>query len=146
MPNVNLAIGEDGKTRSQVFDLAYKHKILLGNIQRAELAKELTKLGLQIRPAGKNGLWELAGSNTEILKNFSKRRQKMTRVAPHKTQDAAAMAHIAKTTRPAKEKIVTRDALKARWSAEFKALGTSIKDYTQAILNAPERDKSDLAP
>ena len=56
IPNVNLAIGEDGKIRSQVFDLAYKHKILLGNIQRAELAKELSQLGLKIRPAGKNGL------------------------------------------------------------------------------------------
>ena len=146
VPNINLAIGEDGKTRSQVFDLAYKHKILLGNIQRAELAKELTKLGLKIRPAGKNGLWELAGSSTEILMNFSKRRQQMTRFAPHKTQDAAAMAHIAKITRPAKEKIVSRDEIKARWSEEFKALGTSVKDYTQALLNAPERDKSDLNP
>lgn len=144
-PVVNIAIGEDHKIRSLNFDMAYKHKVLLGNIQRAELANELKSLGLSIRPAGKNGLWELEGSSTEILTKFSKRRQNMVRQVPHKIGDAAAMAHMAKITRPAKETI-SREALRARWSAEFKALGTSIKDYTQAILDAPKRDRADLTP
>jgi len=44
-PVVNLAVGIDDKIRSLNFDLAYKNKILLGNIQRAELAKGLQGLG-----------------------------------------------------------------------------------------------------
>jgi len=112
-PTANIAIGEDGKIRSLNFDLAYKHKILLGNIQRAALANELKSIGLSIRPAGKNGLWELEGSTTEILMQFSKRRQQMLSVAPHKGQDAKAMAHIAKVTRPNKTN-VTPEAQRAK--------------------------------
>ena len=141
-PVVNLAIGEDGKIRSLNYDLAYRHKILMGNIFRAELAKEMKALGLNIRPAGKNGLWELEGSSTEILMKFSKRRAQMVRQAPHKVNDAAGMAHIARITRPAKEKIAAA-TLKARWHQEFKDLGTSVEEYTEALLNAPQKDRAD---
>lgn len=143
VPTVNLAIGKKNKVRSLNYDLAYKHKILLGNIQRAELAKELGAVGLKIRPAGKNGLWELEGANPDLLKQFSKRRQQITRQAPHKLGNAAAMAHLTRTTRPAKEKIAPH-VLKARWSQEFKAHGTSIEDYTKAIQNAPKREMQGL--
>ena len=144
-PVVNLAIGKDNKVRSLNYDLMYKHKILLGNIQRAELAKELRPLGLKIRPAGKNGLWELEGSSPEVLKAFSKRRKQITSVAPHKINDAKAMARLTVTTRPAKESI-SRSELKARWNNELKELGTSIEDYTKAIKEAPERNQSNLTP
>ena len=142
-PVVNLAIGQDNKIRSLNYDMAYKHKILLGNIQRAELAKELGALGLEIRPAGKNGLWELKGSSTELLEQFSKRRQQIKQQAPHKLGDAAAMARITRITRPTKEKI-NRAVLQERWHQEFKAHDTSIEGYTQSIQNIPKSERHDL--
>jgi len=144
-PFVNMAVGKDGKIRSLNYDLAYKHKILLGNIQRAELAKEMAALGLQIRPAGNNGLWELEGSSAELLMQFSKRRSQMIRQAPHKVEDAAGMAKIARITRPAKEKI-DNSKIRERWTQEFKDSGTSITEYIKGLLDAPQRDKDGLTP
>ena len=137
VPVPSIGIGADGNIRSLNFDLAYKHKILLGNIQRAAFAKELKAMGLSIRPAGKNGLWELEGSDRQVLKNFSKRRQEMEKVGRHGLHDPKAMAHIAKTTRPQKSNI-SPTALKARWAEEFKQIGTSIAEFTQALLEGSE--------
>jgi len=145
VPVMNIAVGEDGKTRSLNYDLAYKYRNLLGNIQRAEFAKDLKALGLSLKPAGKNGLWELEGASPDLLKHFSKRRHDMVRQAPHKVNDPAAMARMAIITRPAKQHI-DKDQLHARWQTEFKERGTSIEAYTQAVLNAPQRDKDDLSP
>ena len=141
----NLAIGEDGKIRSLDFKLAYKHKILLGSIFRAELAKEMQALGFKIRPAGKHGLWELAGSQDEILKTFSKRRTDMTRQAPHKTGDAKAMAKLALTTRPSKVKL-TQDTLLTRWNSELEKLGTSTQNLIETFKSAPSPDLQKLTP
>ena len=145
VPVVNLAVDKNGKIRSLNFDLAYKHKILLGNIQRAEFAKELRGLGFQIKPAGKNGLWELEGSAQDLLDQFSKRRQQIIRQAPHKVGDAAALAKIARTSRPAKEK-AGKAALEERWSQEFAKHGHSFKSYTKALQSVPQRDNSELNP
>lgn len=142
---LNIAIGEDGKTRSIDYYLAYKYKVLLGNIQRAEFAKNMKALGVSPKPAGKNGLWELEGSTPELLKQFSKRRNDMVRQAPHKVNDPEAMARLAIITRPVKQHI-DKDALLARWQAEFKQHGTSIEEYTKTVLNAPQKNKYDLSP
>lgn len=133
---VNIAIGADGKIRSQDFSLGYQNKILLGSIFRAELAKEMQKLGFQIRPAGKNGLWELAGSQDEILRSFSKRRVEMERQAPHKVSDPKAMAKIALTTRPVKE-AQSKEGLITRWNSELRKLGSSSKAFVQSLLESP---------
>ena len=137
-PVINLAIGQDGKIRSLNFDLAYKHKILLGNIQRAELAKELKALGLTIRPAGKNGLWELEGPTPEVLKTFSKRREHMVRTAPHRTQDAKSMALLAKVTRPNKTNI-SPAVQKTKWTQELAQLGTSIAGFTKSLTHGDKQ-------
>ena len=139
----NITEGPDGKIRSQDFALGYRHKILLGAIFRAELAKDMQKLGFQIKPAGKNGLWELAGSQDEILRTFSKRREAMERQAPHKISDPKAMAKLAQTTRPAKSKTTKTDLLE-RWNKEMAKLGETRESFVQALKSAKTPEVHEL--
>lgn len=87
----------------------------------------------------------MEGSRAELLAQFSKRRNDIISQAPHKINDPASLAHMAKITRPNKIKI-NQDALKERWDEEFKVHGTSVEGYTKTLLSAPQRDRSDLNP
>lgn len=109
----------------------YENKHYFGMIYRSQLAYEAQQLGYKIEITGDHGLFEIAGVDKIVLKNFSKRRQEIEAKLEEKgftSAKAAAAATLA--TRKAKNEAVDRVQLREVWEAETKRIGI---DLTQII-------------
>lgn len=76
----NLTQGEDEKWRAMNNPQLYQQKMTIGMIYHHELSQELTKLGYSINWS-KDGTFDIAGFNSEQLKQFSTRRTEIINLA-----------------------------------------------------------------
>lgn len=70
---INATRRTDGQWRATDNQSIYRHKMLLGALYRAELARELQTLGYAVRLTHFDGRFELAHINERQVKAFSKR-------------------------------------------------------------------------
>lgn len=70
---VNATRRADGQWRASDNQAIYRHKMLLGALYRAELARELQALGYAVRLTHGDGRFELAHINERQVKAFSQR-------------------------------------------------------------------------
>ena len=70
---VNATRRADGQWRASDNQAIYRHKMLLGALYRAELARELQTLGYALRLTHLDGRFELAHINERQVKAFSQR-------------------------------------------------------------------------
>jgi molybdopterin-guanine dinucleotide biosynthesis protein len=70
---VNATRRADGQWRASDNQAIYRHKMLLGALYRAELARELQALGYAVRLTHMDGRFELAHINERQVKAFSQR-------------------------------------------------------------------------
>jgi conjugative relaxase-like TrwC/TraI family protein len=70
---INATRRADGQWRALDNQALYRHKMLLGALYRAELARELQKLGYAIRVTHMDGRFELSHIDEAQIKAFSKR-------------------------------------------------------------------------
>jgi len=138
-PMPSLAFGADGKFRALFNQNFYNNHILLGQVFRSELAKDLKAMGYQIKKTGKHGQFEVKGVDAKVRQTFSKRREAMLEKAGADHEDPAKMSRINLLTRPNKSNL-SRDALLPKWEAELKSLGTSFKEVSAKAL-AQEKTK-----
>ncbi len=119
---LNLCVREDGSTGSLDARALFRPqmKMALGALFRAELAKELERLGLATyRPTtatGRRATWfEIEGIPKSLQQEFSKRRQEITAWMEERGVSGAKAAEAAaKATRRGKENW-TRDELQEAW-------------------------------
>ncbi|MBD1846893.1 relaxase domain-containing protein [Cyanobacteria bacterium FACHB-63] len=79
---LNLQQLPNGKWRSLDNTAIYEAKMLLGQIYRNELAREVQELGYEIQVTNHHlGLWELKGYSSPQIKAFSKRSQQIQQQA-----------------------------------------------------------------
>jgi len=70
---INATRRADGQWRAMDNQAIYRHKMLLGALYRAELARELQALGYAVRVTHEDGRFELAHINDHQVKAFSQR-------------------------------------------------------------------------
>ncbi len=128
---LNMTQREDGKWRAIDNKLFYRQKMLMGAFYRAELAREVQKLGYEVRITRFDGLFELAHFTEQQLDQFSQRSNVIEEALAKngKTRETATAQEkqiIAIATRQKKTE-VDRKLLKEYW--QEKSLESKI-DYS----------------
>ncbi len=129
----------DGQWRSLHGRYVFHHARAAGHLYQVELRHALTAaLGVSWTPTVK-GFAEIEGIPVEVLAEFSRRRVQVVaeqeRSGDH-TQAGARRA--AEKTRPAKEKDLDYQALRADWATRARSRGFTVEDVP-ALLE-PQRD------
>ena len=141
-PLMNLILGDDGKFYAMHNTMILRNIKLIGAVFRAEVAKGMRELGVNLEPAGKHGLFEVANVSPEVKKLFSKRREQMEGMLKDSTVKERAMDRIALISRPNKEHLSPAELL-VQWTDELAAIGASFQEITNAAFNVrPERTQS----
>ena len=122
---LNLTRRKDGQWRALTSDGMVKSLRHLGNIYKAELAKELQKQGFTLR-FDRNGTFDLAHFTEHQIQEFSARSQQIEQALASKglTRETASHAeknHAALSTRQKKVE-VNRDELRREWQRRAEEL------------------------
>ncbi len=126
----NLVLCDDGNFRAMHNTMVFRYQKLAGAVFRAELAKGLKDMGLELEPAGQHGLFEVKSVPAEVRAQFSKRRHQMVKLFGDSQKDKGAMDRIALISRPSKD-VMSMEAIKTRWDIELETLGTSFEKISQ---------------
>lgn len=141
-PIPNLILDGDGNFHAMHNTMILRNIKLLGAIFRAEVAKGMRDLGVNLEPAGKHGLFQVANVSPEARKIFSKRREQMEGMLKDSTVEERAMDRIVLISRPNKDNLSPAELL-VQWSDELAAIGTSFQQITEDAFNVkPERTQS----
>ncbi len=121
---LNFTQREDGKWRAMDNELFYRQKMLMGALYRAELAKEVQKLGYEIRITHPDGRFELAHITDKQIEIFSQRSQAIEEALKKegKTREDASPEEkqiVTIATRP-KKTDVDREILRKYWLEKSK--------------------------
>ncbi len=116
---LNFTQRPDKQWRAIDNESLYRQKMLMGALYRAELAREVQKLGYQVRRTRDDGLFELADFTKEQLEEFSSRSKVMEEALQQKGKNRKAvsakeMEILTIATRP-KKTDVDRKTLKKYW-------------------------------
>lgn len=141
---MNLTQRKDGSWAALNNDLLVQSRPLLDSIYMAELAKELTAIGYDLR--FEKSHIELEHISRDQIEHFSKRSAQMHQRLADAGLDGHAASHAQRqmavlATRKAKTQEFTRDQLQADWSAQAKGIGIDF----QSNLHASKERAKDLA-
>jgi conjugative relaxase-like TrwC/TraI family protein len=133
----NATKGPDGRWTRLYHPAIYDHAKTAGYIYEAQLRHELSRsLGVRWQEV-RNGIAEIEGFAAEHLRAFSTRRAEILAAAGvDASARARQVANLA--TREAKEKGVTREALRGRWRAKANEIGLDCAEISRSFdPNAP---------
>jgi conjugative relaxase-like TrwC/TraI family protein len=132
----NLSLGPDGRWSALDARPLYRSLKTAGFLYEAELRAGLTRrLGVGWHPAV-NGIAEIAGIPTRVLRVFSKRRRQIEAALDDRGLTSAAAARVATlATRPVKTAVDTQ-TLGNRWRAEADAVGFSQFEFGRFLSMA----------
>jgi len=142
-PSPNIALGEDGKFRALRNNGFYDNKVLIGQVFRAELVKDLKGMGLDIRETGQHGQFEVKGVDEKVLKDLSKRRNAMEKAVEPENRDAKTMANAALFTRQSKTN-PSREELSNKWNSELEYHDTTFDEIAKKAMAAEKSREPDL--
>lgn len=138
----NMALCEDGKWRTLETGDLYRHKMLIGAIYRAELAKQLKSAGYEIEADEKS--FRIAGVSKEAEKMFSKRSEDIKKaVEEYGSFSAQAKAAATLATRPDKQE-TTPDLVKPLWQAQAQTLNEPLYEKTQPAAAAATYNRDEF--
>ncbi|MCP4494123.1 MAG: relaxase domain-containing protein [Gammaproteobacteria bacterium] len=121
----------------------YRMKIVAGQYYRNELACRLKNQGYAIRPAGKHGLFEIAGMSDDTLKHFSVRRQQIENyLAEHNLAPTPTNSELATLKTRKNKTAVDRLALRALWQDRFASLGINHDLLINDLPITPQNSKT----
>ncbi|MFP1132940.1 MobF family relaxase [Asticcacaulis sp. W401b] len=155
---------DDGGWRALETDALYKHQQFLGNIQKAEFAHELIKLGYNLVQGNTQGTWEIAefssshrgenekagvGPADHLMETFSKRHQQIiSKIAAAEAEKGRELTKGERQTlilqdRP-KKLLTDREVQQALWREVANEAGV---DLDRIVSGAKAREKGvDLTP
>ncbi|MGI9214911.1 MAG: MobF family relaxase, partial [Gammaproteobacteria bacterium] len=134
---MNATLRSDQKWRTLYFDEVYDNKMLLGVIYRGKLAQELMKAGFEITQTSEQGLFELKGFPENLIKQFSKRREQITKELEKQNLEGSKAAQIANFNTRERKVSVDPEHLELAWTMELMRCGSSIewlKNYSKQAL------------
>ncbi|MDJ0717499.1 MAG: MobF family relaxase [Prochloraceae cyanobacterium] len=123
--------------RSHHNEEIYRNKMLLGQIYRNNLAREIEKLGYEIERK-ENGLFEIKGYTVEQLETFSKRSLEI-KAAAGENASSKEKEYAALVTRIAKDKEINRDDLKEYWQKEAEQVNVNHPQPLTQTKNQPAK-------
>ncbi|KAB2837568.1 AAA family ATPase, partial [bacterium] len=120
----------------------YRQKMLIGVLYRAELAREVQRLGYEVRRTRDDGIFELANFSDRQLEEFSSRSKIIEEALAAKglTREAATAQEkkiITIATRP-KKSDVDRRALQEYWEEKALRAGLNVKIPPEQSKIAPQ--------
>lgn len=119
---LNMGRDEFGDLKSIDSRVVYDNAMLLGQIYRNELAKDLSKQGYGIEWDANKGLFEVAGVSKELIEQFSKRREEIEKKAAELGIDGAkGLDKVTVGTRD-KKKDIGFQAVVDSWDKQTKEL------------------------
>ena len=124
---LNMTQREDGQWRALTNDGIINSAMHIGNVYKAELAKELELAGFTLRYE-RNGTFDLAHFSDHQIRQFSARSQQIEEALAAKGLDRTTATHAEKNqaalaTRGKKDVSVDREELRAIWRERSKDLG-----------------------
>ena len=123
----NMVQGAEGKWRTMSNERLYASKMLIGALYRAELARELGKLGYSIEKTHADGRFEIAGVPRRVVEAFSTRRQAIEAAMAERGADGTAadprLAERAALMTRAAKRDIDRAELGAVWQRQALGLG-----------------------
>jgi len=123
----NMTRRPDGEWRGLDPIEIYRAQNFATAVYRSELAREVQQLGYEIRVAGHDGRWELAGYTREQVMAFSRRRQDIERtLAREGLAGAEAAQNVAHRTRLSKDHR-DEESLKAEWRSRAHQYGIEVE-------------------
>jgi len=140
----NMVQGEDGKWRTMANEPLYRRQKLAGMVYRAELARELLRLGYRIEKVHADGRFEIAGVPRAVVEAFSTRRAEIeaameARGLGHPAADPRLAERAALMTRSHKRD-VDKEALRESWRRQAAELGFSADAVNAAVREQSGRD------
>src|SRR6266851_993329 len=125
----NMTRRPDGEWRGLDPVEIYRSQSFATAVYRSELAREVQRLGYEIRVAGQDGRWELDGYTRDHVMAFSRRRQEIEQaLAREGLVGAEAAQNIAHRTRRSKDQR-EEQALKEEWRSRAQEYGIHIERY-----------------
>src|SRR5216684_4893717 len=125
----NMTRRPDGEWRGLDPVEIYRAQNFATAIYRSELAREVQRLGYEIKVAGQDGRWELDGYTRDHVMAFSRRRQEIEQaLAREGLAGAEAAQNIAHRTRRSKDQR-EEQALKEEWRSRAQEYGIQIERY-----------------
>ena len=123
----NITRRPDGEWRGLDPIEIYRAQAFATAVYRSELARQVQQLGYEIRVAGHDGRWELAGYTREQVMAFSRRRQDIEQtLAREGLAGAEAAQNIAHRTRLSKDHR-DEESLRAEWRSRAQEYGIEIE-------------------
>jgi len=140
---LNITRRDDGQWRAIDNEIFYRQKMLMGAFYRAELAREVQKLGYTVRILDGNGLFELSHITETQIEAFSQRSQAIEKALEKdgKTRGTASPEEkqiITIATRPQKTE-VDRKILREYWQSKSREAKI---DYQPNLKPQPDRKGS----
>jgi len=132
---------ETGDVRSLDSRTFFQNKKSMGAVYRAELASQVQQIGFKIERDGES--FRLAGSNKELEKNWSKRREDVVQQLELKGTSGAKASEAAALSSRATKQTVDRKELFSCWNGEAKEHGfdvNNIQNNNDLKYNKPEFD------
>lgn len=145
---LNLTQRPDKQWRAIDNEVLYRQKMLMGALYRAELAREVQKLGYHVRRTRDDGLFELAHFTGKQLDEFSSRAKAMEEALSGKGKSregvsAKEMEILTIATRPKKTK-VDREVLHKYWEEKIRRAEIHFKIPQE--ISKPEKELKNPAP
>ena len=140
----NMVLGGDGKWRTMANEALYRRQKLAGMVYRAELARELARLGYRIEKAHADGRFEIAGVSRKMIETFSTRRAEIEAAMARQGlgtpgADPRLAERTALMTRSHKRD-VDKDTLRESWRRQAAELGFAAAGVTAAARERSGRD------
>ena len=148
---MNLGVRDDGTTGAIEINRLLEHKMIVGALYRAELAKQIGErlgyeIGAHIQEKGEDevdlsvkkqgNLFEVKGVKEELVLEFSKRRRKIKQQLQDRGEESSVAAEVAALdTREQKGEVPPRDELFEMWQRIGREFG-----YEPPVPKFPQRD------
>ena len=136
---MNATLRADQEWRSLYFDEVYSDKKLLGAIYRGKLVQELMQAGFEIVQTSEQGFFELKGFPDLLIKQFSKRREQITKELEEKGLTGGKAAQIANFNTRGAKKQVDLEHLELAWTIKLQQCGSSMAWLQKYSRMAKER-------
>ncbi len=132
---LNMTRRPDGAWRGLDPVEIYRSQAFATAVYRAELAREVQRLGYAISVAGNDGRWELEGYAREQVMAFSLRRQEIERELAKLGINGAGAAQIAAHRSRLSKDQRDEQALRAEWRERAEAYGIPVRRIAELAPN-----------
>lgn len=144
---MNMTQREDGQWRALSNEELFNQKMLIGQVYRNELAKNLKERGYSIQSDAK-GFFEIQGIDQKLREQFSQRKeqidakvQELKDTGLYPGANDQKLREIACLGSRAAKKNVDMNAVKESWNDRLKEQGTTKEQLRESIQKATEKAK-----